>query len=290
MSVICFPIFWNIQKELCGPYVRRIRPVLRIGVETDKYYECHLKPYITVRTNLPATRDTYKSERDRVTLRDLRAKFNKKIRMGLSVSQKRHGTTQKSCLLNFITRSTFVPMKETAFLELIHVCSYGTKKTNESVAADECISKEPGDEQKVMEDNMKKLSLIQRYKKMLKEYWYVLIPVHCVTSLVWITSFYYAAKCGFDIVPYMEAWNVPESILEPVRDKGLGHLAVASVMYKIATPARYTVTLAGTTLSIKYLSMKGYLRPMPSSQQIKAMIKTKRDNYRDKHTSKQDKK
>ncbi|XP_013787509.1 protein FAM210A-like [Limulus polyphemus] len=290
MSVICLPMFWNIHKGLCGHYIYRVRPIFKIGVETAKHYEWHLRPYITVRPNIPATRDKTKSVHVGITVQDSRVKFNKEIKKGLSILQKRNETTQKTNLVNLITRSTFGPMKETAFLKLIHVCSYGTRKTKESVAADECISEKPGDEQKIIEDNMKKLSLIQRYKKMLKEYWYVLIPVHCVTSLVWISSFYYAAKCGFDIVPYMEAWNVPESILEPVRDKGLGHLAVASVMYKIVTPARYTVTLAGTTLSIKYLSKKGYLRPMPSSQQIKTMIKTKRDIYRDKHTSKQDQK
>lgn len=38
------------------------------------------------------------------------------------------------------------------------------------------------------------LGLFARFKKMAKEYWYVLIPVHVVTSSVWIGAFYYASK------------------------------------------------------------------------------------------------
>ena len=39
----------------------------------------------------------------------------------------------------------------------------------------------------------KKLGLIARFKKMTKEYWYVLIPVHCFTSCFWFGGFYYAS-------------------------------------------------------------------------------------------------
>lgn len=36
-----------------------------------------------------------------------------------------------------------------------------------------------------------KLSLTAKFKKMYKEYWYVLLPVHIVTSCVWMGGFYY---------------------------------------------------------------------------------------------------
>lgn len=39
-----------------------------------------------------------------------------------------------------------------------------------------------------------KLSIFQRFKRMYKEYWYVLLPVHLVTSSVWFALFYYASK------------------------------------------------------------------------------------------------
>lgn len=51
----------------------------------------------------------------------------------------------------------------------------------------------------------------------------------------------------------------------------MGHIAIAYVLYKIATPARYTVTLGGTTYAIKYLSRFGYIKPMPSKQELKQL-------------------
>jgi hypothetical protein len=39
-----------------------------------------------------------------------------------------------------------------------------------------------------------KLSLLQRFKQMYRDYWYVLVPVHLFTSLGWFAGFYYLAK------------------------------------------------------------------------------------------------
>lgn len=36
-----------------------------------------------------------------------------------------------------------------------------------------------------------KLTLTAKFKRMYKEYWYVLLPVHVVTSCFWFTGFYY---------------------------------------------------------------------------------------------------
>ena len=38
------------------------------------------------------------------------------------------------------------------------------------------------------DEELKQLSLLQRYKKLAKEYWYVLIPVHCCTSILWFST------------------------------------------------------------------------------------------------------
>lgn len=40
----------------------------------------------------------------------------------------------------------------------------------------------------------KKLGLFARFKRMAKDYWYVLIPVHVVTSSFWLGAFYYTSK------------------------------------------------------------------------------------------------
>jgi len=39
-----------------------------------------------------------------------------------------------------------------------------------------------------------KQSIFARFKAMYKDYWYVLLPVHVVTSLGWISGFYYFVK------------------------------------------------------------------------------------------------
>lgn len=38
------------------------------------------------------------------------------------------------------------------------------------------------------------MSLVSKFKHMYKKYWYVLIPVHVVTSLGWFGGFYYLSK------------------------------------------------------------------------------------------------
>lgn len=43
-------------------------------------------------------------------------------------------------------------------------------------------------------EETKKLSLFQRFKEMYKKYWYVMVPVHLVTSAAWFGGFYYLAK------------------------------------------------------------------------------------------------
>lgn len=45
-----------------------------------------------------------------------------------------------------------------------------------------------------LETTTQPLGLFARFKKMYKEYWYVLLPVHVVTSAVWLGGFYYLAE------------------------------------------------------------------------------------------------
>lgn len=127
-----------------------------------------------------------------------------------------------------------------------------------------------------------KLGLFARFKKMYKEYWYVLVPVHCVTSVMWFGGFYYASTSGVDVIAILESMGVSETLINPVRDSSLGHIAIAYLLYKIATPARYTVTLGGTTVSIKYLEQWGYIKPMPNKAQLVQMYKDKKENIQEK--------
>lgn len=83
----------------------------------------------------------------------------------------------------------------------------------------------------------------------------------------------YRYSSGIDIVPLLERMGASEWILKTMKETGAGYFAVAYGMYKIATPARYTVTLGGTTITINYLKKWGYIKPMPSSEQMKAMLR-----------------
>lgn len=43
-------------------------------------------------------------------------------------------------------------------------------------------------------DTEQQLTLTQRFKKMYKEYWYVLLPVHLTTSCLWMGGLYYLSS------------------------------------------------------------------------------------------------
>lgn len=91
--------------------------------------------------------------------------------------------------------------------------------------------------------NEVKLSKWQQLKKLYKEYWYIVVPVHLVTSVGWYGGFYYLASSGIDIIGYLEHFGVSEFFIKPLRDSTMGYFAVAYALYKIFTPLRYTVTL-----------------------------------------------
>lgn len=137
-------------------------------------------------------------------------------------------------------------------------------------------------ENKPEETPEKKLSLYQRFKHMYRDYWYVLVPVHLVTSAGWFGCFYYLAKSGVDMVAVLEYMGVCNSLIAPLKDSNAGYLAISYAMYKIATPIRYTVTLGGTTLSIKYLKQWGMIKPIPPREKLKEMYSEKRETIREK--------
>ena len=67
-------------------------------------------------------------------------------------------------------------------------------------------------------------------------------------------------KSGVDIVGALEYIGTSEKILSYLRDSEAGYYALSYACYKIATPVRYTVTVAGTTVAITKLKDTGYLK------------------------------
>ncbi|XP_076009989.1 uncharacterized protein C18orf19 homolog B [Genypterus blacodes] len=129
----------------------------------------------------------------------------------------------------------------------------------------------------------KSSGLIQRFQRTFKQYGKVLIPLHLLTSTFWFGTFYYAAMKGVNVVPFLEMIGLPESIVGLLKDSSSGYALTAYAMYKIATPARYTVTLGGTSLSVQYLRKHGYLSTPPP---VKEYIQDKMEETKDKLTEK----
>jgi len=129
-----------------------------------------------------------------------------------------------------------------------------------------------------------KLSLYQRFKAMYKDYWYVLLPVHLVTSAGWFGGFYYLASSGVDIVALLEGLGVSEKLITPLRNghTTTGYIAISYALYKIATPLRYTVTLGGTTISINYLKRSGYIKPVPSREKLTQIYQDQKDMLKER--------
>ncbi|XP_014259355.1 uncharacterized protein C18orf19 homolog A-like isoform X1 [Cimex lectularius] len=136
-----------------------------------------------------------------------------------------------------------------------------------------------------LEEEPAKLGLFQRFKQMYKKYWYVLVPVHLITSAGWFGGFYYCAKSGVDLVSLAEMLHFSDSIVEKLRSGGnstAGYIAISYALYKIFTPLRYTVTLGGTTVAINYLTKYGYIKPMPKKAELQKMIKDRRDTLKER--------
>ncbi|KAI5704202.1 hypothetical protein M8J75_002921 [Diaphorina citri] len=130
----------------------------------------------------------------------------------------------------------------------------------------------------------KKLSLFQRIKIMYRDYWYILAPVHLVTSAFWFGSFFYLAKSGVDIVAVMKTLGFSETITNKLEQghSTSAYLALAYALYKIATPLRYTVTLGGTTYSINKLKELGYIKPIPPKEKLVEMYEEKKEQFIEK--------
>lgn len=119
-----------------------------------------------------------------------------------------------------------------------------------------------------------KANIFQKFKKMSKDYWYVLVPVHLATSIVWFGGFYAMCKSGVDVAALLQWFGVSETYVEKLSNSEMGYAALAYACYKVATPIRYTITVGGTTMTVKYLSDLGYLK---TSNQVAEQFKEKAD-------------
>lgn len=157
----------------------------------------------------------------------------------------------------------------------------GSHKTPQETKPDVPPDAAPQPEVDPLQD--KSISLYQRFKKTFKQYGKVMVPVHLVTSSVWFGAFYYAAMKGVNVVPFLEFIGLPDKVVGILRDSQGGYALTAYAMYKLATPARYTVTLGGTSLSVQYLRRHGYLSTPPP---VKDYLQDKMEETRERFSEK----
>lgn len=105
-----------------------------------------------------------------------------------------------------------------------------------------------------------KFSTIQKFKTLVKKYWYIAIPVHLGTSAVWFGMLFGATKAGLDFVPALEKTSIPEKYIEKLKKGNLGNLAQAVVIYKLIAPFRYATTLGVTRSAIKQLRKRDLIK------------------------------
>ncbi|XP_072324534.1 uncharacterized protein C18orf19 homolog A [Scyliorhinus torazame] len=127
------------------------------------------------------------------------------------------------------------------------------------------------------------IGLFQRFKRTFKQYGKVLIPVHLLTSTIWFGAFYYAAMKGMNVVQFLEYIGAPKGIIHILNNSQGGNALTAYALYKLVTPARYTVTLGGTSFAVKYLRSRGYLpTPPPMRVYLQDRMEETRERFSEK--------
>uniref|UniRef100_H2YRU6 DUF1279 domain-containing protein n=1 Tax=Ciona savignyi TaxID=51511 RepID=H2YRU6_CIOSA len=135
------------------------------------------------------------------------------------------------------------------------------------------------DLQAILKD--KSLGITAKFKILLRQYGLVMVSVHAVTSVFWAGAFYFAVSRGFDILPFLENIGLFEflerwgfSYTEKIKNSGASNYLMAYLIYELAKPIRYPVTLFGTVYVVRYLRRMGYFKPPPKSATVGQLVQT----------------
>eukprot|EP00092_Neocalanus_flemingeri_P015659 GFUD01016948.1.p1 GENE.GFUD01016948.1~~GFUD01016948.1.p1 ORF type:complete len:257 (-),score=84.37 GFUD01016948.1:56-826(-) len=140
----------------------------------------------------------------------------------------------------------------------------------------------------------RKEGIMVRFKQMVKDYWYVIIPVEITTSLVWYGSIFISLKSGVDLVEILTNMGVSEEVLGKLPDAGgnYGYHAITFVCYKVISPIRHGLSLAISAALVTRLNKTypGYLRTSSSiakearetGEEIKDKAREKGEEIKDK--------
>ncbi|ESO01928.1 hypothetical protein HELRODRAFT_124905, partial [Helobdella robusta] len=126
---------------------------------------------------------------------------------------------------------------------------------------------EPVDQKVVKE------GIFTRFKNTYKQHGKIFIGVHLVTSAMWTGMFYYAVVSGVDVVAMLDWLGVSQTVIDKLKSPSLGYIAATYLLYKLATPLRYTVTIVGTRWVVKYLQKSGKMPATPEENKISSLLK-----------------
>lgn len=81
----------------------------------------------------------------------------------------------------------------------------------------------------------------------------VIFKYYRQTRLVWLNTLFviFPRGSGVDVPELMRTIHISEAIVAKMENTPTGHLAIAYLCYKLATPVRYMLTI-GKSLCLKY--------------------------------------
>lgn len=111
----------------------------------------------------------------------------------------------------------------------------------------------------------------------------------CLDTMCWkhfwliFWFFCFALNSGIDIISLLQWLGVSDKIVASLSVPGVGHAAIAYLLYKLATPVRYAVTIAGTRLAVNVLRRWGHLPPIPEKNKIRSLVKEGQQKMKEKY-------
>ncbi|RCN30596.1 hypothetical protein ANCCAN_23633 [Ancylostoma caninum] len=144
---------------------------------------------------------------------------------------------------------------------------------------------------KQMKEEEEPKSLFGKIKYYLKRYWYIAVPAHMVSSTLWFGGLYALVHLGVDVVAFLRFLHVPAIVIEKIENvpPSAGAVVVALLLYKVATPLRYTTTLVLIQAAFWTLRRMGKLRTAREvefkmrTEYEKSKLKYGRKLYRFRH-------
>lgn len=97
---------------------------------------------------------------------------------------------------------------------------------------------------------------------MVKDYWYIIIPVEVATSIFWYGSIFFSLQAGLDIAALLESLGASEATLAKLPSSEAGYHALTFICYKVISPLRHGISLAISSVVVARLekTSPGYLR------------------------------